>query len=265
MIKRIDTLSYTNAFRSVSPGWKCGFAVLLFALSSLAHPPVQLLIALWLLVWVVRYAGISLRHYLLLVGAAGLFFILSLPALLLEFGPVGSATPRLFDAELFGGYEMFVPSAALERAGTILTRVLACLSTMLFLILTTPLPELLQVLKRLRMPQLVLELMLITYRFLFLLADIAEDMTTAQRARGGYAGAGGALRDTARLVVRLFQKAMQQSAKLSHGLVARGFADEIPFAPPRAQPVPRRYLAESAGGLLVLAGLEFLIRWRDLL
>jgi cobalt/nickel transport system permease protein len=261
MIGLIDTLSYTNRLRSVSPMWKCAFAAYLFLFSYAAHPVLQLAAAGWLLLWTVGYARIPGKPYLLLIAAPCLFYAASLPAMALEFrhaGPPGAGETELFTLLQ---WTVYVTEAGLERALLLLTRVVACVSCMTFLILTTPVSELLQVMKRMRMPALVLELMVIMYRFLFVLTSSMEEMRTAQLARGGYSGFRGKIKDSALLGIRLFVKAMHRYKGLSHGLAARGFTEEIRMAPYRALPMPLRYRSEMLAGGILLFMMEVWLRW----
>ncbi|SFF11865.1 cobalt/nickel transport system permease protein [Paenibacillus algorifonticola] len=192
-MKWIDTISYSNKLRDLPAFWKCGLAALLLLLAYLAHPLVQLAIFGWLVLWTVGYAKVPAKLYAALLFSSCLLFILSLPALLIELTSTssisGSAAGNLAAAKagwVLVSWELlslYVPEASVALAGYIFTRILACLACMFFITLTTPFPELLQVLKRLKMPQIVLELMIIMYRFIFLLLDTAGAMLIAQRAR----------------------------------------------------------------------------------
>ena len=62
--------------------------------------------------------------------------------------------------------------------------VLAGVSLMLVLGLTTPLPRLLSALRWYRVPALLIEIGLLMYRYLFLFAEEATRMRQAQRLRG---------------------------------------------------------------------------------
>lgn len=134
------------------------------------------------------------------------------------------------------------------------------MSCFFFLMFTTPFSELLQVLRRLRMPQIVLELMLIMYRFLFLLSDAAHGLLLARRLRGGRRGYKARLRETAAMAGALFGNTMHRYYGLSQGLLARGFTDEIILPPYTARPVPRRYSIQAYAGiaLLLLAEAYFI-------
>ncbi|NOU95569.1 cobalt ECF transporter T component CbiQ [Paenibacillus sp. LMG 31456] len=267
MITLIDSLSYTNKLRTVSPMWKIGFAAVLFLMSYMSHPVIQLFISLWLLIWTVSYAQIPALYYLRLIGAPCLFYAASLPALLIEFQRSSELSTLAYSSTLLFTvfhWTAFLTDNGMLTAITLLTRIIACLSCMTFIMLTTPISELFQVMKRLRVPALVLEMMLIMYRFLFLLESIALDMYTAQKSRGGQTGFKNRLNDTAILIVRLFAKSMQRYKGVSYGLITRGFIDEIHMAPYQGKPIPSRYLWESCTGILILVLLELLLRWREI-
>lgn len=270
MMKRIDTISYQNKLRSVSPTGKCGFAAVLFVLSYISHPFLQLLIGAVMLLWTVAYAKVPLRDYGILIGTPCLFYAVSLPPIILELHTANgvlvasSAATSFPDIPLLtiGHQTVLLSGTGMAKAVELFTRIIGCLSCLTFVMLTIPMSELFQVMSKLRMPSLVLELMLIMYRFLFLLTDTAEQMVTAQKARGGQSGFRGRLRDTAMLIVRLFGKTMHRYRDLSYGLTARGFTYEIRLAPYQPKPWPLRYRWEGLLTASVLILIEIWIRWR---
>lgn len=261
MIRRIDVLSYNNALRQLSPLWKSSFAALMFLLSYTVDPVLQIVITLWMMSWCILDAKIPVRAYGLLFGTALLFYALSVPALLVEFG-----RPAAGEAGVFRISEshipMYISAAGLQQAGVLLARVAACMSCFFFLMFTTPFSELLQVLRRLHMPQIVLELMLIMYRFLFLLTDAAHGLMLARRLRGGRRGYRARLRETAAMAAALFGNTMHRYYGLSHGLLARGFTGEIILPPYKACPVPRRYTARAYSGIALLLLVQLWL-WRQ--
>lgn len=271
MIKLIDAFSYSNKLRSVSPLWKCGFAVFLFLLSYISHPAVQLLTVSWMGVWTVGYARIPVRFYVGLFGASCLFYAVSLPALVIEAVSAADGTGVGFAdaraAVLFSLFDwtVYISQNGLLTAVHLFCRIAACFSCLAFIMLTTPMSELFQVMKLIRIPSLVLEIMLIMYRFLFLLETTAHDIYTAQKSRGGHVGFRSKLNDTAVLIVRLFTKTMERYKLVSNGLIARGFTDEILMAPYKANSVPLRYKGECFIGIFLLIIFEMWLRWRDIL
>ncbi|WP_379133132.1 cobalt ECF transporter T component CbiQ [Paenibacillus sp. sgz500958] len=261
MIRRIDALAYSNRFRQVSPMWKSMFAASMFLLSYILHPALQLVIALWMIVWSVGYARIPVRAYGMLLGAALLFYGMSLPALLIEVGSPSSGEAVISIALPGTAQAAYISFDGLFTAGLLLSRMAACLTCMFFIIFTTPFAELLQVLRRLRVPQIVLELMLIMYRFLFLLSDTAHGMLLARKLRGGRRGFAMKLKETAGMAGGLFAKTMHRYHGLSQGLETRGFTGEIILPPYKARLVPRRYRIEAYSGILLLLLVQLFI-WR---
>ncbi|WP_187355335.1 cobalt ECF transporter T component CbiQ ['Paenibacillus yunnanensis' Narsing Rao et al. 2020] len=249
MLRRIDDLSYRNALRAVPPLWKSLFTAVMLVLSYTLHPALQLVICGWMMHWCLRHAGIPLRAYGMLFGTALLFYALSLPALLVELGQPGNAGTAM-GLPLTGGLQLYVTAEGVSRAGLLLARVMACLSCFLFLMLTTPFMELLQVLRRLRLPQLVLELMLVTYRFLFLLSDTAHGLLLARRLRGG--GRRITLKETAGLGSALLAGAMRRYRGLAQGMTVRGYTGEIALPPAEQRKLPSGLAARAAAGIAVL-------------
>ncbi len=266
MIKIIDTLSYNNAMRSFSPMWKCGFAITMLLLSYLSHPAVQMILAIWMMGWTMGYARIPIKYYFAVIGVASLFFVGSLPALIIEIRPLYETLQPVNEVLSFTflDWKIFLTSSGLLLAGKLFIRIIASLSCMTFIMFSTPFSELLQVMKRIGIPTLVLEIMLIMYRFLFILFETAHDMFVAQQSRGGQIGFSSRLKDSAILIVQMFMKTMQRYRFLSNGLVSRGFTDAIHMAPYQAKPVPFRYKCESIAGFAILLLFEIWIRWRNI-
>ncbi|WP_074084652.1 cobalt ECF transporter T component CbiQ [Paenibacillus sp. P32E] len=261
MIRRMDALSCNNALRQQSPMWKSLFAAVMFILAYVLHPALQMLIALWMMRWCLLYAKIPPRAYGLLVGTALLFFGLSLPALLVEFGhpAAGEASWHLQIPGM--SLVLYMTPAGGMRAVLLLARVSACLACCLFIILTTPFGELLQVLRRLRMPQIVLELMLIMYRFLFLLDDTAHGLLLARRLRGGQRGFWSKLQEATSMAASLFANTMHRYYGLSQGLATRGFTGEILLPPYVKRTVPRRFAFEAYAGIALLVAAQLWLLW----
>lgn len=142
--------------------------------------------------------------------------------------------------------------AGLAQAGQTLARSLGAVSCLGLLALTTPMTELIGLLRSLRVPMLFLELMTLAYRHLFLLLDALRQIRIAQTARLGYATHGNTWRALSDLGGNLLIRTFTRSRQLHLALLARGYDDEI------------RYLEESLprspGNLVVgtLVGLVFL-------
>ncbi len=114
-----------------------------------------------------------------------------------------------------------------ERAALLCLRAMAATFCLMFLAFTTPAAELISGLRRLRVPAEIVELALLTYRFVFLIAEEAVAMTAAQRARLGHSSRRRWLRSTAMVIANLLPRALARARRLETGLAARGWQGEM--------------------------------------
>jgi cobalt/nickel transport system permease protein len=261
---RLDALAQTNRLRTLPPGQKLAFAAALLLLALVSAPMVQLAISIWLLVWVVAYAGIPCKAYLSVLLLPLGFALTSLPAIVIN--AVGSADVASLQGDVWrgwsqpiGGLTLYISLQGLHQAGVLLSRSLAASSAMFFLLLTTPFNELIVVLRKLGLPGLVLELMTFTYGFIFNFGAIVDDIARAQRARLGYSSRRRSLQSLSLLISQLLQRSLASYRGLAMGLAARGFQGELRLVSCRThRPSPRHQLEAVAGlALLSVVSLSF--------
>ncbi|MDR7315711.1 cobalt ECF transporter T component CbiQ [Brevibacillus nitrificans] len=263
--QQLDTLSYQNRLRDLSPEHKLLFGGVLLLLVLTGHALVQLLVFLWMGVWVIGYARIPVKAHLLFLILPLSFFIAGLPAILFDLTQNRTgATPA--DAVLsweVGSYVIYVGQASVSRALELFYRVLGSLACFSFLLFTVPFAEILQVFRRIGMPELVTDLLMIMYRFIFALLDASFQLWVAQRSRGGHRGFRALLRDVGMVATQLFVRAMRKYQSLSMGMVARGYSDSFHVQSLRIHTRSTRYEWESILGCIALVLLECLTGgWR---
>ncbi len=154
------------------------------------------------------------------------------------------------------GHGVSLPPAGLAAAGGLITRSLAGLSCLLFLALTTPATDLLAGLRRLGVPAEIVEIALLMYRFIFLIADEAFAMNAAQAARLGHSTNRLRLRSLGLLLASLLPRALDRARRLETGLAARGWEGEMRVLSDQpALSWPVLALIVTAEGLIAAAGL----------
>jgi cobalt/nickel transport system permease protein len=99
----------------------------------------------------------------------------------------------------------------------------AALSVSLLFAFTVPLANLISLLRALRAPEAVLDLVLLTYRSIFLLDDCRVEIIRAQQNRLGYRTSSVARRSAAMAASALFARALDRAVKQEKGLAARGY------------------------------------------
>lgn len=131
----------------------------------------------------------------------------------------------------------------------------------LLLAFTTPFHELVDALRALRLPRVMVAIISFMYRYLGVIGDEAGRMNRARAARSADAGdgrAGGSLRwragVTGSMVGSLFLRSYERSERVYAAMQARGFDGELRYLP--GPPLSTRAIAGFAVALLLLVVLE---------
>jgi cobalt/nickel transport system permease protein len=106
---------------------------------------------------------------------------------------------------------------------SILVRSTLCLATMILLTSTTPFAELLRALRALRVPDLLVTVLALMYRYLFVLVDEAERMQRARRSRTFTRRRTHAWESLASLVGQLFVRSTERAERIYAAMCARGW------------------------------------------
>jgi cobalt/nickel transport system permease protein len=106
-------------------------------------------------------------------------------------------------------------------------RVAGGLSTQFFLVLTTPMTSILLILRKARIPNVLIEMSLLIYRHIFVFIEVMETMHTAQELRLGYSGLKKRLRSTSLLIGSLFIRTLEQGERTLTAMNARGYDGKI--------------------------------------
>jgi cobalt/nickel transport system permease protein len=261
MNHQIDSLAYTNRLRGLPPTHKLSFAIALLILSLVAGAIVQLSIALWLTVWIVIYAGIPAKLYLRLLSLPLVFLLTSLPAVAISGIQLNQIQAMQWDiwqgwGISCGYFYLYVSRTGIHQVSLLFARTLASTSCMYFILLTVPFTETLQVLRQLRFPPLLTELLLLMYRFIFSLLAIADEIWTAQNSRCGYRTWKLGMRSLSILIGQLLQRTLVNYRQVSLSLASRGFNGELRVWSSYPYKPSRRYTFEACFGCTVLTLLS---------
>ncbi|NTW03429.1 MAG: cobalt ECF transporter T component CbiQ [Oscillochloris sp.] len=226
----IDRYAYSNAVRLIDPAQKGGLALLVILLCLLLDRPlVGLLAVAWMLVLITCWAKLPFWVFARVLLAEGLFLLISVVGVAVSISLVVPAPPVV--AWLIGPFWLSTSPVALESATRLLTRALGCASALNFLILTTPLTDLIEQMRRMRLPETLIDLMTIIYRMIFVLFESLQRMSTAQDARLGYRDAPRAMRSAALLGSQLFIDAYRRSQRMQVALESRGMDGALMVLP----------------------------------
>ena len=153
-----------------------------------------------------------------------------------------------------GGW-LVLDAAAQATARLVVARALGALGCLYWLSLSTPLPEVLEVLRRVHVPGPVLDLAVLIYRYIFVMLDTAARMHISAASRLGYEGAGRSLRTTGLVYANLLGRSFGRARVCQQAMESRGWEGDIRFLV-RPKPVRAAHLipfaAPAAAMLLAL-------------
>lgn len=239
----IEQAAYGNRWRRVTPLAKSCFALAgMMAALIAATPAVAAAVAVLLAGTTCLGAGVSWRLYLRVAAPAAGFLALSCTTLLFSLEAVDD-----------GGLRWQTAPSALPSIAVVATRSLASLAALLGLVLTTPLPDLIGLLRRLHLPEVLIDLMVLCYRMLFVFSEVISDTLTAQKARLGYTTGRQSLRSLGLLTANLAVQVWRRAHGLHLAAMARNCDGPLRFAAPKFAHAGRdTALAALAGSLLIL-------------
>lgn len=232
-----------------------GSLLLLFACISSSSPIPPLCLSVFLSIVTVAAGGIKLREYFALLGLPAMFLLLSVLTLLWDFYRE-LPEEAVLSLSFLGGFLAVVPDAQ-SMGMLVLSRVLGAVSCLYFLSLSTPLPELLQVLRRAHVPAVVVELAVLIYRYIFILFATFRDRKDSAVSRLGYRGIKRSLHTTGLLYGGLLADSFRRAGVCFDAMESRCYTGQIAFLTEKKKVTAKMVclLALPLAGML--AGIRF--------
>jgi cobalt/nickel transport system permease protein len=218
LIGRIDRNAQTNRWRWLPVAEKAVFAIGLMIASLLSHG------------WAVQGAIVALVAILLIFGARipvrDLLSTAVIPLGFILASTLAQIVTLHFD---HGAPRLGLSWTTLHLAAYTGLRSFACVLALLALALTTPLPDILALLRRVGVSSEINDVALMMFRFIWLILDCAERGTQSQANRLGYSTYPRAMRSLGMLGASLLPRALGRAQRLESGLAARGYDGELRF------------------------------------
>lgn len=214
----IDRLSYESRLRFVNTGEKFFFSVftLLLCVGSRSIP-LAVYVFLTTAIFTICKGGIPVVKYLRLLTIPLLF--LGMNSVILGLA-VGREPLELFACPVGQWYVTASTETILYGLRVFLTA-MASVSCLYALSCNTPMADFILFLKRIRVPALLIELMVLIYRFIFILLDCAHGISVSQKARLGNRDYKTSLRSFSALISTLFVRAVKRSSILYDAMESR--------------------------------------------
>lgn len=219
----IDKYAYTNRLKDYNPHTKaliaCGCIIIPRLINNyyLNISTTILMIALTIIV-----GGIPWKSYFKMLLAPMSFLIIGLITVVITFNnenyifflQLKNTTIGVTDLSLAKGMDLF-------------TTVMASLTSVYFLILTTPINDIIKICKRIRIPALIIELMVLIYRSIFIFLEESNNIYLAQKMKFGYDTRKNYIRSISLLISNLFIKVFQRHKEMNISLECKLYDGEF--------------------------------------
>lgn len=216
----IDMYAYESGMRDYNAFYKVLFSVgVLIAVIAADSVWVSAATVLYMLFLTVVIGKVHLHDYLHLMLVPVTFILLSGLAIALQ---TGEMTDALWSVRIAKG-ELGISRSGLILAAKTGAKAFGAVSALYLMTLSTPMGEILTVFRKLHVPDMLIELMHLIYRYIFILLEQNRRQKDAAAARFGYAGFRTSLRTFGMELANLFVLSMKNSGVYYDAMEARGY------------------------------------------
>ena len=157
------------------------------------------------------------------------------------------------------GYNLSIQEDGANLALLVIARTFGGMCSLFFVALTTPMIEIFSIFKSLGLPDFLVEVSMLMYRYIFVFIDQAAVIHNAQVMRLGDAGVKNTLNSHAMLSSVLFLRAWEQGERLIVAMDARCYDGKLSLMDYVSKAEPRAIFAVT-GYIVVVAVVAFLTR-----
>lgn len=251
----LDDYAQTNALRNVSPRLKLVLGLGSILLCVFSPSPVAPIVAgLTMSAITVFLAKIPVRFFCKLLIVPLTFVLLSSLAILF----VSALGDPIIVFRAFG-LDLGIGHESANTALLVLSRTFGSTSSLFFIALTTPMIEIFSILKSLGLPDVLLELSMMIYRYIFVLTDQAMMINSAQTMRLGHASLRSSLYSFSMLSGVLFLRAWEHGERLMVAMDSRCYDGRLDVFEGRT-PIMLQGALTVIGYLGAVAAIAFLTR-----
>lgn len=221
----IDRLAYMSKLKDVDPLLKMIFALAGIVICLWANSfAMSVIIAAVMLTLIMCAGGTKWKDVRQLLTIPAAFVVIGSAAIALS---IGNSAENMSASFHIGGLYIGLGIGGAETAFRVMLKCFGSVSCMYFLSLTTPMADLFGLLRNSIIPNFIVEIMELIYRYIFVLYDAANRMYIAQDSRLGYSTLKTSYHSTGFLAANLFVRAYRQAEKTYTAMEARGYDGEI--------------------------------------
>lgn len=222
----IDYYAYSSKIRNVNSLYK--FIMCIFTLiACIVFNNIYLSMLVILLAAVINIflGSIKISEYIRLLYIPVFFLVFSSVAIIIDISRYKTGD---FSLKL-GDFYFYITLEKIYFAINIIFKAMAAISSMYVLILSTPNGELINILKKFHIPDIIIELMNLIYRFIFILLDIHSKMKLSAESRLGYIDFKTSCMSFSKIATNILVVSMKKSENYYNAMESRCYNGTLEF------------------------------------
>lgn len=244
----IDGIAQNSKLSNVNPEFKIliGFLSLLLCISINSYL-VFGVISVAMIVSVIHLGGLRLKEYVLILKLPLAFLFFSSIAILLQ---VLKLPDGMINIPFLKRY-LSITDYSLMQTIKVLARAFCGITCLFMISLTTPISDIIGVLRRIKVPSIMIELMYLIYRYMMILIETNSKMTVAAASRQGYGSIRASYRSMFGIASNLLMLSFRKASISFDAMEARGYDGHIEFWQEEKK-LQRKEIVAGAGYFVVL-------------
>ena len=224
--KTLEYYSYNSKINSWNPHLKFWYSMVLIVLGIILSNIYISISIVFICGFITIFLGkISLKKYIDFFKVPIIFLLISVAVININF------SKNITDFYYFnvGDLYIYTTDENIKKSCILFWRALSGVSSMYMLALSTPLNEIIYVMKKARTPKIIIELMYLVYRFIFIMRDSYKSMRKSIESRLGFRYYRTSLLSFGKIISNILIVSLRKSNSFYDSMESRGYKGEIRF------------------------------------
>ena len=224
--KTLEYYSYNSKINSWNPHLKFWYSMVLIVLGIILSNIYISISIVFICGFIIIFLGkISLKKYIDFFKVPIIFLLISVTVININF----SKNITGFYYFNIGDLYIYTTDENIKKSCILFWRALSGVSSMYMLALSTPLNEIIYVIKKVRTPQIIIELMYLVYRFIFIMRDSYKSMRKSIESRLGFRDYRISLLSFGKIISNILIVSLRKSNFFYDSMESRCYRGEIRF------------------------------------
>ena len=222
----IDILAEQSLLNYLNPGYKMliGISSLLLCITIQSY--ILMVVIAFSMMFVTIYMGkLKLSIYIRLLSLPIAFLILSGIAILIQISNTEIGIVNI----PFMHWYLSITKASFYETIIVIIRSYSAITCLFMISLTTPIADIIGVLRKVKVPDIIIELMYLIYRYIMILIEVNAKMTIAASSRLGYKDFKTSYRSMFGIATNLLVLSFKRASMSFDAMESRGYNGSIKF------------------------------------